>query len=256
MAHALGLQRLDLYLQYDRPLGGSELDAVRTLVRARGDRKPVAYLVGERGFYSLSFHVDERVLVPRPETEHLVEVAVDALRAQAAPVFADIGTGSGCIAVAVLSEVTAARALATDVSGGALDVARGNAERHGVLERIELLAGDLLEPLRSDVSWGALDAVLSNPPYVVRGDPALEADVREHEPELALYVPGEDPLAVAREVARQSLEGLRSGGLVALEVGAGSAASAREMLRDLGYVDIETQPDLSSIERVVSGRKP
>ncbi len=253
MAHALGLKRLDLYLQFDRPLGDDELDAIRKLVVARSERRPVAYLVGEREFFSLAFTVDERVLVPRPETEQLVELAVARLGSRADPVFADVGTGSGCIAVAVLHEVEDARALAIDVEAGALEVAASNAERHGVAERFEAHRGDLLEPLRATSAWGALDAVLSNPPYIVRGDSGVEAGVLEHEPHQALFVPGDDPLELARRIATAALKALAPGGFVALEVGHESGALAGAMLEALGYRDVEVLEDLAGIERVAVG---
>ena len=255
MAHALGLKRLDLYLQFDRPLQDAELAAIRKQVVARGEQQPVAYLVGEREFHSLAFAVDARVLVPRPETEHLVEVALERLKDDAAPVVADIGTGSGCIAIALLHELPAARAHATDTSSDALAVARTNAERHAVAERLALHEGDLLEPLRAGGDWGAFAAVLSNPPYIVRGDPSVEVGVLAHEPEVALFVPGDDPLELARRIAIDALEALGAGGFVALEVGHESGAAAGTMLGELGYANVEVLRDLGGIERVAVGVK-
>ena len=256
MAHVLGLKRLDLYLQFDRPLTEAELAAIRAQVVARGDLRPVAYLVGEREFYSLSFAVDERVLVPRPETEHLVELAIERCKTLEAPAFADVGTGSGCIAVAVLHACPGASAFATDVSPGALEVAAANAARHDVSDRLELLEGDLLAPLRERSAWGRLALVLSNPPYIVRSEPAVEEGVRRHEPDAALFVPGDDPLAIARRLAEQAREALAPGGLLAIEVGHTSGQAARAMLADLGYTDVALVKDLGGIERVVTGASP
>jgi release factor glutamine methyltransferase len=256
IAHGLSLRRLDLYLQHDRPLREAELSALRALVAERARGVPVAYLTGEREFYALPFHVGPDVLVPRPETEGLVDAAVAALCDLAAPRFADVGTGSGCVAVAVLRHVPAASAIATDRSSPALAVAARNAERHGVSARLSLRAGHLLEPLRGDPAFGALDAVLSNPPYVVRGDPTLAPDVAAHEPEGALYVEGTDPLAVARELAAAAREALAPGGLLAMEVGAGSGAAAAAMLSALGYGAVGVAADGAGIPRVVSGRTP
>jgi release factor glutamine methyltransferase len=255
MAHALGLERIDLYLQYDRPLTDEELEALRPLIRARGGHEPVAYLVGERAFYELTFRVDANVLVPRPETEHLVDCAIVALEDRPAATIVDVGTGSGCVAISVLHALPSARALATDISAGALGVARDNAERHGVLDRLELLEGHLLEPLAGRVEPGSVDAVLSNPPYVVRGDPTLAPDVRAHEPEAALYVPGDDPLEVFRVVAEGARSLLRPGGLLAMEVGMGSADEARGVLADLGYDEVGAIRDLAGIDRVVRGER-
>lgn len=252
VAHGLGLGRLQLYLSFDKPLDEAERSKIRELVRARGEHVPVAYLVGEREFWSLAFHVDDRVLVPRPETEHLVEVALGALADVEAPAFVDVGTGSGCIAVALLTEIENARAVGTDVSAGALEVARRNATRHGVSERLALLEGDALEPLRGDPGWGRFDAVLSNPPYVLPDDPDVDEDVRLHEPKGAVFVSGDDPLEVARKIARQAKEALKPGGLLAFEVGYGQADAARAMLADLGCGDVATRKDLAGIDRVLS----
>ena len=256
VAHALELERLQLYLQFDRPLAEAELAVIRELVRKRGAHVPVAYLVGEREFYSLPFTVDERVLVPRPETELLVETAVAALQALEAPVVADVGTGSGCVAVTLLHELPAARAHGIDVEAGALEVARANAERHGVLDRLELHAGACLAPLERHPDRGRLDAVLSNPPYILEDDPTVEQGVRDHEPHTALFVEGGDPLVIALRIATEALEILAPGGLLAFEVGLGSAEEAQRRLVALGYEHVTSAPDLAGIERVVSGRSP
>ncbi len=254
LAHGLGLKRLDLYLQFDRPLVEAEVLRLRGLVQERGRGVPVAYLVGEREFWSLAFAVSPAVLVPRPETEHLVEAALAALAGCPAPVIADVGVGSGCVAVSVLHGLAAARGHGLDLSAEALEVARGNAERHGVAGRLTLHRGDLLAPLRGSPDWGRLNAVLANPPYIVRGDPTVEAGVAAHEPALALYVSGDDPLELATRIAEQALEALAPGGFLALEVGAGSAPEACRRLAALGYADVRSIRDLSQIERIVTGR--
>lgn len=256
LAHGLGIRRLDLYLQHDRPLSADELARLRALVQERGKGIPVAYLTGVREFYALPFTVTREVLVPRPETEGLVELALSALRPLEAPRFADVGTGSGCIAVAVLHALPAARGLVTDVSAGALGVARANAARHGVTERLTAYEGSLLGPLRTTEDYGRLDAVLSNPPYVVRGDPSLQPSVAAHEPALALYVPGADPLELAGALAREALEALAPGGLLAMEIGAGSGAAAEALLVGLGYREVAVRPDGAGLPRFAVGRRP
>lgn len=256
LAHGLGVRRLDLYLQFDRPVGPQEAERLRALVMERGRGVPVAYLLGTRGFWSLDFKVSPAVLVPRPETEHLVEVALQALRERPAPVLADVGTGSGCVVLSVLHELPGARAHATDCSAAALEVARENAAQHGLEGRVAFHLGDLLEPLRASPDWGRLDAVLSNPPYIVRGDPSVEPGVHAHEPHAALYVPGDDPLEVALRVAAAAREALAPGGLLALEVGAGSAAPACERLLALGWEEPTAWADLAGIDRIVSARRP
>lgn len=253
IAKALGLKRLDLYLQFDRPLAEAERDAIRPLIQARGRHEPVAYLVGEREFWSLPFQVDERVLIPRPETEHLVEVALAHLRPIDAPRFVDVGTGSGCVALSILHELPRAEAVLTDLSDDALAVAQANAEALGLAERTCLRAGDLLDAL--EAGDGPFDAVLSNPPYIVRGDSTVESAVDRYEPGQALYVGGRDPLALATRLAGAAREVLQPGGLLAIEVGAGSAPEAMARLVRLGYEQVSTQRDLGGHERIVHGRR-
>lgn len=256
LAHGLGLRRLDLYLQHDRPVSAAERERLRGLVTERGRGVPLAYLTGEREFFSLGFEVSPDVLIPRPETEHVVEAAQAHLLGREGAAFADVGTGSGCIAVAVLHGLPAVRGHAVDLSPAALAVAARNAARHGVAERLVLHVGDLLAPLRGGADWGRLAAVLSNPPYIVRGDPTVAPDVAAHEPAQALYVEGADPLAVVRRLAEQALEALAPGGLLAVEVGAGSAAEAQAHLARLGYAAVRALRDLAGIERVVLGVRP
>jgi release factor glutamine methyltransferase len=255
LAHGLRIKRLDLYLQHDRPLGEAELMPLRDLVRERGRGVPVAYLTGEKEFFALPFRVTKDVLVPRPETEGLVEAAMDALNGVANARFADVGTGSGCVAVALLKEQPDASAFATDVSESALVVARENATRHGVAERFDARHGPVLSPLRGDPAFGRLDAVLSNPPYIVHGDPTLDRAVAEHEPAVALYVEGDDPLSLAAAVATESLAALAPGGFLGIEIGADSGDRARALLERLGYSDVSVRLDGAGIPRIACGRR-
>jgi release factor glutamine methyltransferase len=256
LASGLGVRRIDLYLLFDRPLSEDEVGRLRALVAERGKGVPVAYLTGTREFFALPFEVTRDVLVPRPETEGLVEAALEALEGVEAPVVADVGTGTGCVLVSILHRTPAARGHATDASPSALEVARRNAARHAVADRATFHEGSWLAPLRALESWGRLSAVVSNPPYVVRGDPTLDAHVAAHEPALALYVDGDDPSAPARAIAEQALEALAPGGFLALEVGAGAAPRVAESLAALGYADVRSRRDLAGIERVVTARKP
>lgn len=256
IAHGLGLRRLDLYLQFDRPLQEPELASLRPLVRERGRGVPVAYLTGVREFYARTFRVRPEVLVPRPETEGLVEAALEAVVGVASPRLADVGTGTGCVALAVLAERPDAHAIATDVSPHAVALARENALALGLADRFEVREGSVLEPWRGEPAAAALDVVVSNPPYVVRGDPGLASDVAAHEPALALYVPGTDPLEVVGAVADAARSALRPGGTVALEIGAGSGPGAVALLHRLGFVDVALRDDLARVPRVVVGRAP
>jgi release factor glutamine methyltransferase len=181
-AQALGLRRLDIYLQFDRPLDEGELSAIRELIRRRGKGEPVAYITGTREFYGRAFTVNSDVLVPRPETETLVERALALMKEHdgAGMRFADLGTGSGCIAITLAAEVPGVEIFATDVSGAALTVARANAERLGV--EVTFAEGSWADALD-----GRVDLIVSNPPYVTTAElDAVDRDVRDFEPRAAL----------------------------------------------------------------------
>lgn len=233
-AHSLGLRRIDLYLQHDRPLDEEELAPIRALLRRRAGGEPIAYILGEREFYGRSFAVTPAVLIPRPETELLVELAVAFLRERTAGddplgtglTAADLGTGSGCIAVTLACEAPGLDVVAGDVSAPAVDVARGNAARHGVEGRVSLSLGEWWSPC----ARGAVDLVVSNPPYV--SDPELAdamRDVRDHEPRTALSG-GPDGLAAYRDLLAPPAAGrLRPGGAVLLEVAPDRAEAVAAM---------------------------
>jgi release factor glutamine methyltransferase len=243
LAHALGRQRIELYTDFDRPLSNGELDGFRDLVARRARHEPVAYILGEWGFRRLTLGIDRRALIPRPETEVVVERALDHLRGLEAPQVIDVGTGSGAIALAIADEHPGARVTAIDLSPEALSLARENAARTGLA--IELLEHDL----RAGLPGGPYDLVVSNPPYVEPEElPALMPDVREFEPHLALVGTG-----ASEAVARAALEVLRPGGRLVLEVGDGQAASAAALLEGIGYTDVSTTPDLTGRDRVVDG---
>jgi release factor glutamine methyltransferase len=245
LAHALGRQRIELYTDFDRPLTERELDGYRALVARRARREPVAYILGEWGFRRLTLAVDRRALIPRPETEVVVERCLDCLRGVEAPRVLDVGTGSGAIALALADEQPDARVTAIDVSSDALELARENATRTGL--RVELLEHDL----GTGLPPGPFDLVVSNPPYVEPADlPTLMADVRDFEPHLALVGQG-----ATEAVARGALEVLAPGGRLVLEVGDGQAPATAALLQELGYVELRTTLDLTGRERVVEGSR-
>lgn len=217
LGHALGESRLNLYLDLDRPLSDAERDLFRPLLARRGRHEPVAYILGEKEFYGLPMRVTPAVLVPRPETEILVDKALERLPEDATGVVVDLCTGSGCVAIAIAHERPGLSVIATDLSPEALAIARENAERHGVAERVELREGDALEPVR-DLSGVKL--IVGNPPYIKPADePSLMPDVREHEPHLALIGEGDDGLGVHRRVLEGARALLADDGAVMLEAG-------------------------------------
>jgi release factor glutamine methyltransferase len=229
-AHALQLRRIDLYLQFDRPLRDDELESVREMVRRRGRGEPVAYITGVREFYGREFAVSRDVLIPRPETETLVQVALDHIRAVAdggsVLRVADLGTGSGCIAVTLACELPDIRLTATDVSGSALEVARANASRHGVSGRITFV-----ETSWADAVDGPIDVVVSNPPYVTDDELAeTERDVRAFEPERAL-LGGEDGLHAYRALLESIRDCMNAESALFVEVDPRRAGGVLELMQ-------------------------
>jgi release factor glutamine methyltransferase len=257
-AQALNLRRLDVYLQFDRPLEEEQLGAIRELVRRRGDGEPVAHITGEREFYARAFRVTPDVLIPRPETETLVGLAIAEAQTRAPGGeglrIADIATGSGCIAVTLAAELPGARVTATDVSEAALSVARLNAERHEVADRVELVLGSWCAPL----AGRAFDIVVANPPYIPTGELAdLARDVREHEPVLALDG-GTDGLDAYRELLPSIATVLADGGWSALEIDTRAAAPVATLaVAALGPDTVtQTHADLTDRPRVLSLTRP
>ncbi len=250
LAHVLGLRRLDLYLQFERPLEPAEVAAYREAVRRRSTREPLQYITGEVGFRELTLAVDPRVLIPRPETEVLVGevLAWAADRGLTDATALDIGTGSGAIALSLLHEGPFGRVVATDVSAGALEVAASNAARCGVAAGLELRHGSLFEPVGGGEEF---DVIVANPPYVADVErEALMPEVRDHEPAEALFA-GPDGLAVIRELVAGAPAHLSAGGLMALEVGERQAAATAALLRERGFVDPRVVRDLTGRDRLV-----
>jgi release factor glutamine methyltransferase len=237
LAHALGVDRGMLIAHPGRELEPSQARWFQDAVRRRREREPVAYIVGSKGFRFLELAVDRRVLVPRPETEHVVEAAL-GLPAGARVV--DVGTGSGAIALALKQERPDLVVFGTDVSSGALDVARGNASRLGL--DVTFALGDLLAGVED------VDAVVSNPPYIADGEPVMP-EVSRYEPHEALFA-GPDGLAVIRRLAAAT-----TAPLLALEHGEGQGDAVEAILRDAGFADVERVRDLAGIERVALGRR-
>jgi release factor glutamine methyltransferase len=248
-AHAFELPRVALYTQFDRPLLPAELTRFRELVQRRQRGEPVAYLTGRKQFWSLDLEVDNRVLVPRPDTETAVEVALEIGRSREGARIADIGTGSGAIALVLKKELPHAEVVAVDTSADALAVARANAERLGLT--VTFLQGDLTEPL---AALPPFDIVVANLPYVPSGDiPSLAPEVRS-EPLLALDG-GDDGLTLLRRLITQAPAVLAPGGALVLEVGAGQADAVLALTGAAGLVDPEQRRDLAGTFRVVLARR-
>lgn len=247
IGHALSLSRIQLYMDLDRPLDDGELERCRALVKRRGTGEPVAYILGEREFWGLRITVSPAVLIPRPDTERLVELALERLPADVEGVVIDVCTGSGCVALALLSARPGLRVIATDVSAAALAVAADNARRLGFAERLTLLEGDLLSPC-ADVRGARL--IVGNPPYVVPGSPLLDAGVAGFEPAVALYGEGGDALGHHRRIVASAPALLANDGAVLLEIGADQGAAARA-LASAALPGVAVVQDLDGHDRVV-----
>ncbi|MEJ5252177.1 MAG: peptide chain release factor N(5)-glutamine methyltransferase [Chthonomonadetes bacterium] len=246
LADLLGVGRAHLYAHPEQELDTDVLREFLRRLERRAKREPLAYILGRAEFYGLEFTVTPDVLVPRPETEVLVE----AILARAPQTVADIGTGSGCIAVAVAVNLPRAQVWATDISEGALRIARENARRHHVADRVHFLQGDLLQPL----AGLRLDVVASNPPYVAESERlSLQPEVRDWEPPQALFT-GADPLQFHRRLAAEAHFHLREGGWLMVEVGMGQAEAVASLLEEAGYRQVRIQNDLAGIGRVVEGQ--
>ncbi|HRX87600.1 MAG TPA: peptide chain release factor N(5)-glutamine methyltransferase [Phycisphaerae bacterium] len=231
LAQALGCRRIDLYARFDRVPEPGQLDVFRDLVKRAAGHTPISYLVGRKEFYSLEFEVSPAVLIPRPETELLVQQAIETVRGWDRPDchLLDLCTGSGCIAIALLKNLPTVRALATDVSADALAIAARNAAAHGVDERLTLVEADRLVLPGDAVPAQGFDLIACNPPYVAVGEMAtLDANVRDHEPHLAL-TDGSDGLSFYRLLAEESAALLQPEGALLLEVADGGAEAVREI---------------------------
>jgi release factor glutamine methyltransferase len=248
LGHALDLGRLELYTGFERPLTDNELGACRELIARRAKREPVAYILGRWGFRGLDVDVDRRVLVPRPETELVVDRCLALLDGVPSPSVVDVGTGSGAIALSLASELPGAAVCACDVSDDALEVARGNGARLGI--DVEWVRSDLL----SELSGRRFELVVSNPPYVATAEiEALEPEVRDWEPRGAT-VGGDTGLEVIERLVSAAPEALAPGGALVLEVGAGQARAVAGMMEGAGLGAAEVGRDHAGIERIVWGR--
>jgi release factor glutamine methyltransferase len=251
LGKALGRTRIQLIADAKRSLDPEELARFRDLVKRRRAREPVAYILGVREFYGRPFRVDARVLIPRPDTETLVEVALDRTRPIAMSVRAlDLCTGSGCVGITLARERPTSFVMASDVSAGALSVARENALRLGAYN-VALRQADLFDGLDPSCPF---DLVTANPPYIAAAEiDTLEPEIRDHEPRLALAGGDGDGLAIVRRIVSAARERLRRGALLAVEIGYGQGPAAAELFASAGFVAIDVRRDYARIERVVSG---
>ncbi|HET6899290.1 MAG TPA: peptide chain release factor N(5)-glutamine methyltransferase [Vicinamibacteria bacterium] len=253
LRHVLGWERADVIARASEEVPGPPAALFEAAVAQRARRRPLQHLTGHQAFWKHDFVVTPDVLIPRPETELLVERALELVRDRPAPLVVDVGTGSGCIALSLAAERPDARVHAVDLSPAALLVARGNAARLHLESRVTFHEGDLLEPVRALA--GTFDLVVSNPPYVSAEEwAALEPEVRDHDPRMAL-VPPEGVPALYDRLIRSAAAAVAPRGFVLVEMGAGQGHEIAGAMRRAGLEDISVLPDLAGIPRVASGRR-
>ena len=248
LAHAIGRDRTFVITHAKEPLEPNTLEIFRKLIERRAAGEPFQYISGHQEFFKLDFEVTPNVLIPRPETELLVEISLGLLMDQPEPLFADIGTGSGCIAISLLHELPRARAIATDISTVALNLARRNAERHSVADRLKFIESDLFVALPRDQEFSL---VVSNPPYIREGEwLTLQREVRDYEPRTAL-VSGPDGLSTIRRLLREVPAFVRSEGYFVFEIGFGQDEPVTELIDTQTWKRLEIRTDLQNIPRAV-----
>lgn len=251
LAAALDQDRLYLYLNKQQPLDAAELAAYKKLIQRRAVREPVAYILGHKGFWKNDFLVGPGCLIPRPETELLVETALPRLPEETGSRLLELGVGSGAVILSLLRERPEAMAVGVDVSPQALDWARLNAEKMNLTDRLELLEGDLFEP----VNGREFDLIVTNPPYVAEGDyPGLAPEITDHEPVTAL-TSGPEGLDCLRRITAQGRDFLVPGGWLLTEIGEDQGQAVRELFQAAGWTEVKVLPDLAGLDRVVAARK-
>ena len=257
LSSILGLKRIELYTQYSRIVEEEHLAKLHDLVKRAGQHEPIAYLVGKTEFYSIEFDVTPDCLIPRPETELLVQRAIEFLRQRQGPhQVCDLCTGCGTIAVAVAKNVPDAKVVATDISEAALGVAARNVKKHGLEERVELIEGDLFEPLLPPLDVTQFDLIACNPPYVSAAEyEELEKNVKDYEPRAALYG-GQDGLDLYRRICEQVGRFLKPDGALLLEIGCQQGPAVKDLLEQTGlFPIIRIDKDLSGHDRVVTAQR-
>lgn len=255
LAHARQCQRIRLYTDLDVELSTAERGRMREYVHRRAGHEPLAYITGTREFYGRTFHVGPGVLVPRPETETLIDVCLEYLPQDIASSVCEVGFGSGCISVTLARQRPQLKLVATDISDAAHQFARQNCERHSVSDRICLESGSVFEPLKPE-QHGSFSGIVSNPPYIRADEMAeLPPDVAKHEPHEAL-LGGADGLDIVRTLITESNRWLQPGGWMALEVDPGQCDAVHQLMNDSGFDNVKVRQDVFGADRVVHGRLP
>lgn len=257
LSDVLGMKRIELYMHFDKPVEQAKLDALRGLVKRAGEQEPIGYLVGRTEFYSLEMAVCKDCLIPRPETELLVERAIEFLRTRSGSQYVlDLCTGCGCIAIAIAKNYPDVKVIATDISDAALSVAAQNVEKHKLSDKVTLLSGDLFEPIIRQLDAPAFDLITANPPYVSEPEfDKLDKNVKDYEPHLALRG-GFDGLAVYRRIVDQVTNFLKPDAALMMEIGYAQGTAIHHMLESTTlFTSIAIEKDLSSNDRIAIAKK-
>ena len=265
LSGVLETKRIELYTQFDKPVAKRELDRLHELVKRAGQDEPIAYLIGKTEFYSLELNITPDCMIPRPETELLVQRAIEFLRTRrGAQLVCDLCTGCGCIAVAIAKNFPDARIIATDICDATLSVAAENVEKHQLKDRIKLLHGDLFDPIMPELDVDKLvadsakgfDLIVCNPPYVSAAEyEKLDRNVRDYEPKSALFA-GADGLDIYRRICEKVDHFLKSGAELMLEIGFAQGRAVRELLEQTGaFTEIKIEKDPHNNDRIVTARK-
>lgn len=255
LSHVLGLKRIELYTQFNRIVGEDCLSQLHTLVKRAAEHEPIAYLTGKREFYSLEFEITKDCLIPRPETELLVERAIEFLRNRPGQQFiCDLCTGCGCVAIAVARNFANCQVVATDISDAALEVAERNITKHGLSGRLTLLKGDLFEPIIPGLGPAKFDLIVCNPPYVSEPEfEKLAKNVRDFEPKRAIAA-GQDGLDIIKRIVVGAGQFLKPAAMLMLEIGNTQGHAVRKMLDDTKYFDSVTiEKDYNKLDRLAIG---
>jgi len=252
LSFVLGMKRIELYMYFDRQVEPDKLAELRSLTKRCGTNEPLAYLIGKTEFYSLEILLSPDCLIPRPETELLAERAIEFLRARNSEQYVcDLCTGSGCVAIAIAKNFKPAKIIATDISDAALNIAAKNVELHNLHDRIELLCGDLFEPIISGLDVTEFDLIVCNPPYVSTAEyESLDSNVKDYEPKLALHA-GPEGLDVYKRIIEKAGEHLKPNGALMMEIGYNQAEPIRNLLKKTGYFsEIKIEKDTAKNDRI------
>ena len=257
LSHVLGLARIELYTNFDKPVPKPQLDKLHTIVKRASQHEPVAYLIGLTEFYSLEIKVRPGCLIPRPETELLVERAVEFLRKRTGPQFVcDLCTGSACITVAIAKNFANANIIATDICDDALNIAGQNIADHKLNDRVKLLCGDIFAPIIAGLDTTQFDLITCNPPYVTSAEyNRLDKNVKDYEPRLALHA-GTDGLDIYRRIAQSISQFLKPDAALMLEIGYAQGPAVKELLEQTGiFAEIKIEKDHSDNDRIITAKR-